>query len=181
MGAERQQALSNKLLLYYELERAVAATERPNSPVIPAVAIIQEAARHTARHEKRGSDLMLDCASVRLAVNANHLGRAVSELVENALRFSAPGQPVVVAGQARDDWYWLEVLDQGPGMTADECAHVGPFHQFRREKREQQGLGLGLAIVRSVATIAGGRLQLIPRTDRSGLRAILSLPIPPNP
>ncbi|HEY0864992.1 MAG TPA: response regulator [Lacunisphaera sp.] len=175
-GAERQQALSNKLMLYYELERLLAAADRAPAPFISALEAVKDGASQAARQEDRAADVMIDCAPVRLAVFASHLQRAVAELVANACRFSRPGQRVVVSGRLRERRYLLEVADEGPGITPDQCARIGPFVQFGREKREQQGLGLGLAIARSVARLAGGRLVLEPRTDGPGLRVTLDLP-----
>ena len=178
-GAERQQALSNKLLAHYELEGLLAKTDRPPAPVVVADAIIKDEARRMAQVEKRAADLVVDCGSARLAISASHLARAVAELVQNALHFSRAGQMVMVSGARQDGRYLLEVLDQGPGMTAEECARVGPFVQFHREKTEQQGLGIGLAIARSVAQLAGGRFVIAPRTDQPGVKVTLDFPLAP--
>jgi signal transduction histidine kinase len=101
----------------------------------------------------------------------------VDELVGNALRFSVPGQRVTVTGSAHATGYRIKILDQGPGMTPEQCAGIGPFVQFGREKREQQGLGLGLAIARSVAEIGGGGLSLQAGPGGRGLLATLDLPV----
>jgi len=54
----------------------------------------------------------------------------------------------------------LRVADQGRGMTPVQVQQVGTFRQFDRRKYEQQGLGLGLALVRKLASIYGGDLQI---------------------
>jgi signal transduction histidine kinase len=61
-------------------------------------------------------------------------------------------------------------------MTADERARIGPFVQFGRDRREQQGLGLGLAIVRLVAARSGGGFRLA-ASPAGGTRAELDLPL----
>jgi len=175
-GAERQQALSKKLMLYYELERLLATPERAPAGFIAARDIIKAGADRAALGEKRTADVRFECAPARMAITAPYLEQAVAELVANACRFSQPGQAVTVTGTLRDGRYLIEILDQGSGMTAEHCARIGPFIQFGRDKREQQGLGLGLAIARSVARLGGGRLVLEPRTDGPGLRATLDLP-----
>jgi signal transduction histidine kinase len=176
-GAERQQALSHKLMWYYELERLQVAPPATPAPVIDAVEPISTAARRAATDENRAADLEVRCASAKLWISESHLARAVSELVANAFRFSPPGKRVIVSTSSRDGRYAIEILDEGIGMTADECTHFGPFVQFGRKKREQQGLGLGLAIARSIARLAGGTLVLAPRTDQPGLRVTLELPL----
>lgn len=175
-GAERQQALSSKLMLYYELERRLAQPDRAPAPSISALDAIVDGARQAAQEEGREADVSVDCAAVRLPIHAPHLLRVVKELVANACRFSRPGQPVTVTGKLTDGLYRIEIADRGTGMTAEQCEHLGAFVQFGREKREQQGLGLGLAIARSVARLAGGELSLMPRTDGPGLLVTLNLP-----
>ena len=66
-------------------------------------------------------------------------------------------------------------------MSPAECAAVGPFTQFRRAQREQQGLGLGLAIARLAAARLGGGLELAPGADGVGLRVVLLLPVAADP
>jgi signal transduction histidine kinase len=107
--------------------------------------------------------------------------------VENAATFSPAGSPVTVKGTIRDGCYRIEVCDQGPGLSAGERARIGAFTQFGRQQKEQQGLGLGLAIAQSTARLAGGSLELEPGADGSpaagsaeagrGLRVVFSLPL----
>jgi two-component system, OmpR family, sensor histidine kinase MprB len=82
------------------------------------------------------------------------LERAVTNLLDNAAKWSPPGGTVTVrlVGGA------LEVADQGPGIDEADLAHV--FERFYRspEARTMPGSGLGLAIVRQVAENHGGRV-----------------------
>jgi signal transduction histidine kinase len=109
-------------------------------------------------------------------VSESHLLAVVAELVSNAFRFSKRGQPVTVAGIRDGKHYRIEVVDQGVGMTAEQRTKIDAFKQFGREKREQQGLGLGLAIVRGVAELAGGELILETVFGGKGLKVTFELP-----
>ena len=100
----------------------------------------------------------------------------VAEIVRNAFYFSAPGHPVTVVGTRRDTRYTIEITDQGTGMTKEQRASVAAFAQFDRDKYHQQGLGLGLGIARTAASIAGGTLTLDSGPAGSGLRVTLDLP-----
>ncbi len=175
-GAERQQTLSRKLILHYELERLKGVTPRTNLFYCDAPAAITAGAARAAEEEQRYPDLTVQCAPGAVPVSESHLLATIAELVGNAFRFSKPGQGVAVTGNAHPQGYRIEIIDQGPGLTPEQCAQIGPFVQFGRERREQQGLGLGLAIARSVAEIAGGRLILQPGPAGRGLHVTLDLP-----
>jgi two-component system sensor histidine kinase/response regulator len=84
----------------------------------------------------------------------------VSELVDNALKFSDLGKEVHVFLRTADGRVLLEVVDQGRGMTSDELAQVGAFRQFGRAVFEQQGSGLGLALVKGLVDASLGTLDL---------------------
>ena len=134
-------------------------------------------ARLAAVAAAREADVDVQCAPGSVPVAAAVLSDAVAELVGNAISFSSPGQKVVVTGEPLGSLYRIEVIDQGPGMSAAERANEAPFTQFGRAKFGQHGLGLGLAIVRSVAQLAGGKFTLAEGPGGRGLRAMLELPL----
>ena len=79
------------------------------------------------------------------------------ELVDNACKFSRKGTTVEVHFGADAV---LTVKDSGRGMTPGEIEQVGSFQQFDRKKHEQQGLGLGLALVQKLAHKCGAKLSM---------------------
>lgn len=175
-GAERQHVLSRKLVLYFELERWKVAP--PAQPFSCAAADALRAGIETAEtiHRTRSADIEVHCDSARVPLADSHLAGAITELVDNALRFSQPGQPVGLVGTRQGDRFRIEVTDEGPGMSEEQRNHFGVFEQFGRDTREHQGLGLGLAIARSAAEIAGGTLTLQAGPGGCGLRASMILP-----
>ena len=86
------------------------------------------------------------------------LERAVTNLIDNAAKYSPPDEPVEVTLRAEQ----LTVRDHGPGISADDLPHV--FDRFYRgaEARGRPGSGLGLAIVRQVADQHGGGVAAEP-------------------
>jgi len=101
------------------------------------------------------------------------LREAVSNLVDNAIRYASTGGVVTVriqvaAGEAR-----LVVEDDGPGMSAEDIARA--CVRFRRGAagKNKPGAGLGLAIVGTIAEMLGARLVLENRVPLPGLRAAL--------
>ncbi len=175
-GAERQLALSRKLVLYFELERLRAAPS-PKPYRSQAADALATGVQRAAQAEHRAADVHVQASAAFVPLNASHLAAVVEELVVNALRFSKAGQPVAVVGSVSGSRYIIEVTDQGPGMTAEQLARVAAFTQFDRPRHNQQGLGLGLAIARAAAEIAGGTLNLQPGPGAVGLQAVLDLPL----
>lgn len=103
--------------------------------------------------------------------DAQLLGRAVTNLLDNAVAWSPPHGTVSVT--LRDGV--LQVTDEGPGIAADDLPHV--FERFYRsaEARSRPGSGLGLAIVRAAAERHGGSASA-DRSDRGG--ALLTMTVP---
>lgn len=176
-GAERQEQISRQLILHFELERLLANPAAHAGACSAQVA--EKAAQRAAGVARRTADLTVLMEHAHLPLAEPHLAAALDAVVGNACRFSAPGQPVTVAGRRQDGRYRIEIIDNGPGMTSEQCAAIGPFVQFDRAKREQQGLGLGLAIAQKVARLAGGRFHVEPGPNGRGVRAVFDLPLAP--
>jgi two-component system phosphate regulon sensor histidine kinase PhoR len=114
---------------------------------------------------EKGIPLSLHCepADLALVANPNLVQQAVANLVDNALKYSEAGRPVVIraergpAGGVR-----IEVRDQGCGIPAEHQQRV--FERFHRvdkgRSRDLGGTGLGLAIVKHIMQAHGGRVEL---------------------
>jgi signal transduction histidine kinase len=177
VSARRQQALALKLVRHFQLQQLLDAGWHDPAAAVEAGAGLEDEVLGMAERCERSADLRLQCATAAVRVNPFWLRASAAELVENAFKFSSPGSLVTVTGAVVDGIYRLEVIDRGPGMSAQERGNIAAFRQFGRAKHEQQGLGLGLVIVRNIAQLHGGSLGLEPGPDGSGVRAILDLPL----
>lgn len=113
---------------------------------------------------RRSSGRPIELASDPTIVEVRDRGvrRAVSNLVDNACKYSPPGSPIEVEQRGGH----IEVRDRGPGIPEAELAHV--FDRFYRSPtaRTQPGNGIGLAIVKRVAEMHGGEVWA--RNDPAG-------------
>jgi two-component system sensor histidine kinase/response regulator len=176
-GAQRQQRLASKLLRFFNLEQLRQAGQPLALATCSAGDAIQAGVDRAAR-EKTGADAVnVSAAAADVAIRNELLVDAIYEAVVNALTFSPASSPVTVSGVIRGDLYQVEITDQGPGLTAEQRGRIGAFTQFGRDKREQQGLGLGLAIAQLTAKLAGGSLALEAGLNGRGLRVVFSLPL----
>lgn len=177
-SARRQQTLARKLVQYFQLERLRECGWSDPAAAAEAAGGIEDEVLGVAERANRSADLKMTCARAAVRVSPQWLRAAAGELADNAFKFSAKGTRVTVSAGPVEGLYRLEVTDQGPGMAAVERASVAAFRQFGRQRQEQQGLGLGLAIVRNVARLHGGSLSLEAVVEGGGgLRAVLELPL----
>jgi heavy metal sensor kinase len=108
------------------------------------------------------------------------LRRALTNLVENAIRYNREGGHVTVEGAvAPAGWVSVAVRDDGTGIPAEALPHV--FDRFYRvdksRSRAEGGSGLGLSIVAKIAREHGGRVDVESEPGR-GSRFVLTLPAP---
>jgi two-component system, OmpR family, sensor histidine kinase KdpD len=111
-------------------------------------------------------------------VDATQLQRVLVNLLENAVKYSPPGEPVRISAGARAGRVNVSVADHGPGVPDSERAHI--FRPFYRGPVGQPGSGLGLAIARGLATANGATLTLEP-PGGSGATLTVSIPAAPPP
>ena len=103
----------------------------------------------------------------------------LANLVDNALRYTPHGGSVSLRVQQRGDEVVLEVEDSGPGIAAAERERVfAPFYRAASTlERNPGGHGLGLAIVRDIATLHGASIALEDASRGSGLKVSVVMPI----
>jgi DNA-binding response OmpR family regulator len=125
-----------------------------------AGSLVEPAALKVAQDARRSADLKLDIQQVNFTMPQRYLELVTTELVQNAFNFSRPQTPVKVTLAKRHNGVELSVADQGSGMSPEQIQAIGPFRQFARGNASQQGLGLGLEIVRLTAAIFGADLRI---------------------
>ena len=91
------------------------------------------------------------------------------------LNFSSANTPVHVKLTESDNAVTLLVSDTGRGFSTEHISKVGAYMQFDRKLHEQQGLGLGLTIVRRLTEIHGGTLTI---QSEKGTGTVVSVKFP---
>lgn len=90
----------------------------------------------------------------------NYLRILLDELIDNAIKFSLANGIVKINTKEENDYYHIEITNNGREFTNDQIKKVSEFVQFDRDKFQQNGNGLGLSIVKSILTLVGGTLQI---------------------
>ncbi|MDX1978128.1 MAG: response regulator [Pseudanabaenaceae cyanobacterium bins.68] len=123
--------------------------------------LLQNLGGHIAKKYDRLADLQInEVISTGLLISPTRLYKVLYELIDNGFKFSKPGQMVQLdAWQDRESTV-IRISDQGRGLTPAQISKIGAFQQFERHRYEQQGMGLGLTISKSLLEIFGGSLQI---------------------
>jgi signal transduction histidine kinase len=105
------------------------------------------------------------------------VARVVRILIDNALRYSPPGEAIRIVPAYHGEQATVEVCDQGPGVAAADREQI--FERFQRGSSPSGagGFGLGLAIGRELANRMGGSLELLPAVRGEGAHFRLALRI----
>jgi len=127
---------------------------------------------------ERGSHVRADLPGdlPPVSVDPAHAQRVLVNLLENALRHSPPGEPVVVRGTRTRQETIIRVVDRGPGIPADRLEEI--FEPFSGDSGS--GAGLGLAIARGFAEANGGRVWAESQPGQ-GASFAFALPVQESP
>jgi two-component system sensor histidine kinase/response regulator len=176
-AALRLRRMAGNILMMAELDlQETAGGDRPRVST-EGEKVIGDAARTAAERWGREEDLLLEIEHLRLPWTEAHLSKAVEELVDNACKFSPARTRIHIGLRPHAEGLELFVADKGRGMTPEQIRAVGPYLQFDRRDIEQQGSGLGLALVKRLTERAGGTLEIEPN-DGGGTRVRVLLPAP---
>ena len=123
-------------------------------------------------------DIVLNCSGgARIIGSDTLLYRLVSNLVENAIRYSRPGSTVNVSICDNDSHVFLRVEDQGPGIPKQYRESIfQPFFRLDKSRsRAYGGAGLGLALVWEIAALHGGTVE-VETSSENGTTMLATLP-----
>lgn len=179
-AGQRLERLIENYHLYAQLEMAATDPARRTSMLNLGTSHVEKVtakvAKDVGRDVGRSEDLQVQVAAGAVRIQSIYLEKIMEELIRNAFKFSQEGMPVRVEGVLEGEHYVLTIIDRGRGMDPAYLSQVGAFVQFDRDKYEQQGLGLGLTLVRRLAELHQGILSM-ERTPGQGLTVRVKLPL----
>jgi signal transduction histidine kinase len=168
---DRLEALISEILALARLD-ADPGTAQPINLRQLLDGLLEDAA--LAAPEQR-IQVRMDGRAIALRGWPDMLGRALDNLLRNALRFNPVEQPIEIEVSQQDGQLRIAVRDHGPGAPAEILERLGePF--FRAPQQSAPGHGLGLAIARRAAERHEGRL-LLANHPQGGFIATLELPL----
>lgn len=178
-GVKRATRLVQQLLTMARLDPEAA--QKPAVPIdlaLLAAAVVDEL-QPLAAQKSIGLDVEAPAPAWVLG-QEDALRILLTNLIDNAIRYTAPSGRVDVSVQPSDANVQLIVQDNGPGIAPDERERV--FDRFYRGRDAAAGgSGLGLAIVRQISEMHGGSVTLSAGSEGRGSQALATFPAAPPP
>ncbi len=131
--------------------------------------------------EAKGQDLVrrLLADEIQAEVDGGKLTMALTNLLNNAMRFTPGGGRIEVGLERRGAEAWIQVRDNGVGLPADQLERI--FDQFYQVEnhmtRRHEGMGLGLSIVQAVVRAHSGRVWAESPGPNQGAAFTVALPV----
>lgn len=176
-GIEQITELIDNLLDLGRIEAGVGLAREPVKMPEVIQAVVEALAPHAAH---KGLHLHLDVPAnlPSLSGDATLLRQAITNLVDNAIKYTGAGGEVRLIAAVQASTFQLSVADTGMGIAPADQAHL--FEKFfrvrQRDATQAKGSGLGLAIVKSIVERHGGRVWVDSKLGR-GSTFFVSLPV----
>ncbi len=127
--------------------------------------------------EEGGVKLIFAPTDLMVEADEERLGRVLSNLVANAIKYSPKGKAVQVTGQKQKNSIMIRVQDQGPGIPAEMLDSVfDRFQQVGGPAKTKGGSGLGLTICKAIVEMHGGKIW-VESAQGQGSTFIFTLPV----
>jgi signal transduction histidine kinase len=140
---------------------------------------VVESLRPLAEAKRIDFKCEVEAEGMLITGDADRLAQVTWNLVSNAIKFTPAGGEIQVRVRRIGSYAELTVIDNGIGIEPDFLPHV--FERFRRGEGTgeagQEGLGLGLAIVRQLVELHGGEVRAESRGRGTGAQFIVTLPV----
>jgi signal transduction histidine kinase len=151
------------------------------SAVAPAALVVAGVDRVGGSLGDHGLDIQLADDLPAVWADASQVERVIANLLDNAAKYSPPGQPISIIGRLIGDMVGVRIEDRGLGIPPEHVERV--FEPFFREPTAgypaKPGTGLGLAICRSIVRAQQGRIWAEQRVG-GGAAFVFTLPIAVN-
>ncbi|MES2977243.1 MAG: PAS domain-containing protein [Pseudomonadota bacterium] len=176
-------SLVNDLLDVSRVTRGLVALDMAPLEFGPVVNSAIEQVRPLIESRGHSLELRMQCSSACVCADRNRLVQVVTNLLNNAAKYTPHGGRIILTLEAAEGQVHLSVCDNGMGIEPSLLPRVFDlFEQGERTPdRSQGGLGLGLALVKSLVELHGGIVEATSSGPGRGSTFALSLPLSSAP
>lgn len=158
-GSRLNHLIQNQLL-FMELDNGLIPQLLDQATELDLAPLVLRLAQERAEYYQRESDLQFQLESGTTRMLEKHAVTIFRELIDNAFKFSTAGQPVLLSTALDERGLIFEVTDAGRGFSPEQLEQVGAYIQFERTSQEQQGIGLGLELVRRLIQLYHAHFEI---------------------
>ncbi len=174
--SEKLNALVNQLLDASRIEAGRLRLDRKQTDLVPIVrGVAQDAQARTTAHTL----LVRAPESMAGTVDSLRLEQVITNLVDNAIKYSPDGGQIVVTGSCdAGRWARISVRDHGIGIPQEERAHIFDRYYQAHSRMHRSGMGLGLYISHQIVELHGGKMEVaFPSDGGSEFTVLLPLDV----
>ncbi len=148
---------SNLTIIAYDISKLSSAS---NEFSLSPKSVIYDIINDRLQQNNTQDRLIINLIDTPIKINESFLVKIIEEAIDNAIKFSSPISTINVNSSLEGNKYVLSIKNYGVGMSESDVETIQPFLQFQRSVQEQQGMGLGLAIIFRVMSIFGGSAEI---------------------
>ncbi|MDI6031971.1 response regulator [Flavobacterium sp. LB2P84] len=176
ISGERLNRTMQNIILYQSLKNnSIKFNDNSSSEILNTFLNTKEKIFKIYEGQEKRISFEIDKAIIKFS--QEHLQFIFFELIDNALKFSSDNKIIIVSGeQFNSEYYELVIRDFGIGLSEQELNKIGAHQQFNREKREQQGLGLGLFLSKIIIKKSEGVFTIVSK-ENEGTTIKIFLPL----
>lgn len=168
---------TNNLLRYADLQQYDGIDEKyPIGHICSYSNALTKKILEIAEKYERKDDLDILLENCDLNMSESDLEIVAIEAVDNAFKFSELGTKVCVNAKIDGEFLIFSVNDKGEGIDEINMEEIDSFVQFNREKNEQQGLGLGLYMIKRILQLNKCKFEIVSKTNK-GTTITVKIPV----
>ncbi|RTZ02859.1 hybrid sensor histidine kinase/response regulator [Flavobacterium sp. RSP49] len=179
VSGERLNRTMQNLILYQNLKNNTIEFDHQSKTEI-ATTFVNTTSKIFEIYDKKNNTINFKIDEATIKISQRYLNFILFELIDNALKFSKKNPTIIVSGQKyNEEYYELVIKDYGIGFSPSELNKIGAAQQFKREEREQQGLGMGLFLSKTIIKKINGVFSIV-STENEGTTIKIFLPLDSN-
>jgi signal transduction histidine kinase len=139
-----------------------------------------EANQAAAEAKKLNVEVNLPADPVIAKADRSRLAQAVTNLMANAVKFTPEGGSITWSIAHEPEWQVISIRDTGVGIKRDDLEQIFDifFQAETSPEVQQQGLGIGLTVVKNLVELIGGKIEAKSEGEGRGTEFVMRIPVP---
>lgn len=176
ISAKRLQRMFDNYTFFVDLfSFSIEDREREISITYNITSIIEEIANELIEGRNKKYNLLVEKVDCHIQMDRIHFEKLLYEIVDNAVKFSDDVHFINIETNLKDNILEIGITNSGVEFKDSDIQRIGAFKQFNRAYQEQQGIGLGLGIVKKIMEIYNYKFTI--KSENGYTKVKLYIPI----